>query len=255
MTDGNGKSEGFDLAGLGKVAKAIPPEVYNRSAATALSTFEKLVAPITESTSGLGRYIRQRFDSLVDTEKAVAAYTLEKALRRAESRSAAQGKKIAPPSHPKSFVASIEEAAGETNPALHEMWANLLASQLTDDLPHPYFVGLLKQFSANEARVLHCLYPKLEIIMRISTTGYKSSTLSIPSYWIRYPGQNLRPWEPACSLLTNLGLAGVAGNFAVSPTEPDEQKRTKAFCVLYLSDVGELFLSAVSEGTPQRSPK
>jgi hypothetical protein len=39
------KSEGLDLAGFGKIAKAIPKEVYERSAKTLLTTFEKLTAP------------------------------------------------------------------------------------------------------------------------------------------------------------------------------------------------------------------
>lgn len=47
--------KGLDLVGLGRVAEAIPKEVYERSAATLLKTFEDLTAPITESASGLGR--------------------------------------------------------------------------------------------------------------------------------------------------------------------------------------------------------
>lgn len=75
--------EGLDLLGWGKIAEAIPPAVYEQTTATVVKTFENLVAPITETTSGLGRYLRQKFDNMVEVEKAVATYTIENAMNRA----------------------------------------------------------------------------------------------------------------------------------------------------------------------------
>lgn len=63
-------NDGLDIAGFGKIAKAIPPKVYERSATTLLTAFQQITAPITETTSGLGRYLRQKFDNMVEAEKA-----------------------------------------------------------------------------------------------------------------------------------------------------------------------------------------
>ncbi|TOC15016.1 hypothetical protein CGJ90_24490, partial [Vibrio parahaemolyticus] len=89
------------------------PEVYVQTTGTVLSTFNKLVAPITETTDGLGRYIRQKFDNMVDVEKAVATYTLENAVLKAQKKSTALGQAISPPIHYKSFVKTLDEASKE----------------------------------------------------------------------------------------------------------------------------------------------
>src|SRR5436190_2513604 len=114
-------SDGLDVAGFGKIAKAIPPKVYERSATALIATFQQLVAPLTESTAGFGRYIGQKFENMVAAEKAIATYTIEKAVRRAKARAELMGKDITPPIHPKSFVKTIEEASKETDPLMHEM--------------------------------------------------------------------------------------------------------------------------------------
>jgi hypothetical protein len=85
MEDGS-HAEGLDIAGFGKIAKYIPKEVYIRSAETLLSTFKKLVSPITETLDGFGRYLRQKFDNMVEVEKAIATYTIEKSVARAKSK-------------------------------------------------------------------------------------------------------------------------------------------------------------------------
>src|SRR5438309_1698905 len=109
------ESEGLDIAGFGKLAKAIPPKVYERTATALITTFQQIVAPLTASTAGLGRYISQKFDNMVAAEKAIATYTIEKAVRRAKARAESEGKHLIAPSHPKSFVKTIEEASKETD--------------------------------------------------------------------------------------------------------------------------------------------
>lgn len=116
MTPLDNSKDGLDLVGIGKVAKAIPEEVYNRSAESLLTTFEKLVAPITETTHGLGRYVSQKFDSMVKVEKAIATYTLEQACAKARAKAASFRFGTRAPTHPKSFVKSLEEASKETDP-------------------------------------------------------------------------------------------------------------------------------------------
>ena len=59
-----------------------------------------------------------------------------------------------PPVSTKTFVKAIEEASKESDPLLHEMWANLLASQLVEETCHPHFVQILSHFSPAEAKLL-----------------------------------------------------------------------------------------------------
>ena len=58
----NNNDHSLDLTGIGKLATAIPDEVYCQTSDTINTSFEKLVSPITEFTSGLGRLIKQKFD-------------------------------------------------------------------------------------------------------------------------------------------------------------------------------------------------
>lgn len=137
------KKAGLDLVGFGKIAEAIPKEVYVQSSETLNDTFTKLIAPITATTEGFGRYLKQKFDNMVEAEKALATYSVEKALAKAKEKAEKQGIALIPPSHPKSFIKSIEEASKETDPLLHEMWTNLLATQISEPNFHPHFVEIL----------------------------------------------------------------------------------------------------------------
>src|SRR6266481_1341071 len=106
---------GLDLFGLGKLAQAIPPEVYKLSTKTVLKTFESLVAPLTQTTDGLGRLVRQTFDNWVEVRQAIGTYTLEQAVIRAKARAEKQGELLQPPTHPKTFLRALEEGSLETD--------------------------------------------------------------------------------------------------------------------------------------------
>ena len=148
---------GKDIFGFGKVVKAIPPEVYVQTAAVALETFQKVLSPITATMSGLGRYIDQKFDTMVEIQKATAIITVQVAVARAKEKAQRSGQLLRPPASLKAFVKSIEEASNETDVSLHDMWTNLIASQLVDETCHPHFVQILPHFSPAEANSLsHC---------------------------------------------------------------------------------------------------
>ncbi len=116
---------GLDLIGLGKTAKAIPKKVYEETTHALIKNFNEIVAPITELTSGFGRYLRQKFDNMVEAEKAIGAFTIQNAIEKANKKQA-----ISPPKHAKSFIKSFEEASKETDPTLHELWENIISNQL-----------------------------------------------------------------------------------------------------------------------------
>ncbi|MDY6935959.1 MAG: Abi-alpha family protein [Spirochaetota bacterium] len=240
MSTDDKNSDGLDLAGVGKVAKAIPPEVYIHSASSVIEIFKKLTAPITETTSGFGRYIRQKFDNMVEVEKALATNSIQSAIGKAESKCKTSGTKIIKPIHEKSFIKSIEEASKETDPTLHEMWTNLLADQLTNINFHPHFVEILPHFSPSEAKLLLSLLP----IEKIGENGGRYITNSDDSfkYWVRNSGEEiLNKWDYSCVLLLEFKFADILG------TQEGQYRKEDKVTLFYRTNAGNTFLSAVSQ--------
>jgi len=231
------ESKSLDLAGLGQIAKAIPPEVYTQTTSTVLSTFDKLVAPITETTDGLGRYIKQKFNNMVEVEKAVATYTLENAVLKAQGKSQRLNKPIIAPVHSKSFVKTIEESSKETDPLLHEMWENLLAEQLVDNMFHPHFVEILSHFSPKEAQLLTLLRSKEEVTDHCG--GYISYDDDSFTHWIANgSGSDKCVWDYSCTLLDEFRFIGLLA--------PNKGEYPEATVILYLTSAGKAFLNSVS---------
>lgn len=71
------------------------------------------------------------------------------------------------------------------------MWANLLASQLTDETCHPHFVEILPHFSPAEAKLLILLLPKSEV--GENAGGYLLFDYDSFTNWIRKAGGELNP--------------------------------------------------------------
>ena len=239
----NTPKDGFDLAGLGKLAKAIPAEVYNRTTKSVLTSFEKLIAPITETTSGFGRYIRQKFDGMVEVEKAIATYTLEEACAKAKAKAAELQVCTILPAHPKMFVKALEEGSKETDPLLHQMWASLLASQMLDGFCHPHFVEILPHFSPSEAKLLVSLRDK----NTVGANGGQFMSLDIDMFghWIMH-ADDAEPklWTLSCTLLYEFGFADL-----LAPDTPVELIDSLSYSrapILYRTRSGEEFIKAVS---------
>jgi len=225
-----------DLAGIGRIAEAIPDHVYERSIDTICDTFEALIAPLTETTTGWGRILHQKFDNMVKAQKAAACYTIKQAIDKAKRKAEKMKTDVRSPIHPKSFIRSIEEASIETDPTLHEMWENILASQLVDDNFHPHYVELLSHFSPAEAKLLNMLVLKNEV--GDHDGGYMTFDLNKEGDWIRKVGdKEIRQWDIPCLLLCQFNLAGVlaAGN------------KHEYITILYRTSLGQRLLEAVSE--------
>lgn len=140
----------FDVAGIGKAAKAIPAKAWVQLVDTACITFRQVIAPLTALTSGTGRLIEAKFDRLVDAEKVLVSDTLANAAKKVK----ASGRPIAETPSARVVVAVIENSSSETNPLLRELWANLLAQEFTTGQVHPEFPNLLARLSADDAQVL-----------------------------------------------------------------------------------------------------
>ncbi len=236
MSDKNSEKEktGFDLIGLGKTAEAIPEEVYIKTTRTLTNTFDKIVSPITETTSGVGRYIRQKFDNMVEAEKAIAAFTIQNAIKKAQQRS-----DVLPPKHLKSFINSFEEASKETDPTLHEMWENILANQLIDSDFHPRYINILSNFSASEANLLLMLNPWDELGEDFS--GYFVAPRdAFDHFVIKNYDKNLHQWTYSCNILLEFELAEVT-----SPKDGIYDKADKV-TILYRTKSGTRFLKVVT---------
>ena len=239
MSNDKNNNEGLDLVGIGKVAKAIPSEVYTQSTTYVIETFNKITAPITETTSGFGRYIKQKFDTMVEAEKALATYTVQNAINKAEEKANKSGKALITPVHPKSFIKSLEEASKETDPTLHEMWENLLADQLTNKNFHPHFVEILPHFSPMEAKLLLSLNPK----DKIGDNGGSYLSYSDDSFknWVRDAGdKQLNEWNYSCILLLEFKFADI-----LAPKQ-EQYSKEDSVTILHRTNAGETFLAAVS---------
>lgn len=140
----------IDIIGLGKLAEAVPDQVWTSAVDTACSTFKQLIAPITATTSGTGRLIEAKFDRLVDAEKVIASQTLSLATEKA-SRSSRKRK-----NKPKSSIILkvIEDSSNEVDVTLRELWENLVANEFVDGSVHPEFVRILSRLSAVDAQRL-----------------------------------------------------------------------------------------------------
>lgn len=239
------KHSGWDLVGAGKVAEAIPPEVYKQSTVTVCKTFESLVAPLTQTTDGLGRLIRQTFDNWVEVRKAIGTYTLQQAVIRAKARTEKQRGIPQPPSHPKTFIRALEESSLETDSIVHEMWVNLLASQIVDQNSHPRFVGILTELGPDEVKLLLSLkpYPKNDSRLSSYVGGSMAHThFSEKMTWVTALDQPApQPWNLSATLLCQHSLAEAS---------PRSQSAGGGFILLHLTLFGEAFLAAVAPTLP-----
>ncbi|MCD8401407.1 Abi-alpha family protein [Tenacibaculum finnmarkense] len=229
-TENKGRS--LDLIGLGETAKAIPKEVYTATTNAIISKFSDIVSPITETTSGIGRYIRQKFDNMVEAEKVIAAVTLENAINKAKNQS-----DLIKPKHLKSFINSFEEASKESDPLLHEMWENLIASQLIESEFHPHFAKILSHFSPAEANLLLNLNEYKDLGEDFSY--YLGNPISFKNYVIKNHDQKLNNWTYSCELLVEFGFAAVAA--------PNREiyKDEDHVTILHRTSLGNKFLKTV----------
>lgn len=139
-----------DLAGIGKIAEAIPEAGWQKAIDTACDTFTDLISPITKTTAGLGGLIQAKFDAMVDVQKVFAADAVERARRKTQALSLPHN---ARPSA-RVLISAIDEASVESDDSLRDIWSNLIANELTRGSIHPEFPNILSRLSAADAIVL-----------------------------------------------------------------------------------------------------
>ena len=139
-----------DLTGISEIAKAIPDKSWNRMVKTACTTFENLLSPITQTTGGLGRLIKAKFDNLVDGEKVLVTETFSKANEKVEK----SGKEPGATQNLNVIIRVIEESSRQTDQKIRDLWSNLLANEIIDGTVHPEVVSILSRLSSSDAKVL-----------------------------------------------------------------------------------------------------
>lgn len=139
-----------DVAGLGKLAKAIPNKAWVQLVDTACKTFRECIAPITATTSGIGRLIEAKFNRFVDAEKLLAADTMARAREKATRSKKAAGGNV----RPNIVIAILEASATETDSLLRDLWSSLLAQEIVNQNVHPEFATILSRLSPREAYFL-----------------------------------------------------------------------------------------------------
>ncbi|WP_370980219.1 hypothetical protein [Agaribacterium sp. ZY112] len=210
------------MSALEKLAEKVPEEVYLQATDVSLKTFQKLIAPVTETTDGLGRYIRQRFDNMVAIEKALAVHALERACSKVD--------KIEPLDHPKSFIVALDEASKETDEVLSEMWINLLSCQLSNKPINPSFSNTLSNLGRDDAILLDSITSRTEY-----SKYHQHGAQDLVDEWVIYPDSSPQPWSNSCTLLCQLKLADVINT--------PEHKNLR---ILVRTKAGDMFLEAVS---------
>ena len=230
---------GIDLVGLGKIAEAIPDEVYIDATKFTTEKIDQTLSPIFEVTSGLGRLIKQKFDNMVMIEKNLAIYSLQKAITKAINKSNTKGIKLIKPVHEKSFLRTLDETARETEPLLHAMWQNLISDQLTNPSFHPNFVNILSCISPEEAKILVTIKRREEI--KESDGGYLIYTNDEFKRWVTDTGDtDFHEWNYACVLLYEYHFVDIlvpkAGFY----------RNEESVVILYRTKIGDQFLEAVT---------
>ncbi len=107
----------LNLVGLGKLANAVPPQAWSQIVDSACTTFRQILAPITATTSGVGRLIDAKFDHLVDAQKVLAANTLDSAHKKSRG---SRKKNIQKEQEPKApvIIGILEASSIETDSTL-----------------------------------------------------------------------------------------------------------------------------------------
>ena len=198
---------------------------------TITTTFKKLIAPITETTFGWGRYIKQKFDNMVEIEKSLFIYSLQKAYDKAAKKKL----NVVHIPNPKNLIKIMEEVSKETDPLLNALWTNLLCSQLIDQRSHPFFINILSNLSAKEAVLL-------ESLNSFNDIGEIAKNIRIDrqqiTSWVNKNGGIEKNWDFSCSLLCEFGLT--------KTVTPSIRKQGQGKVILYRTVIGEEFLKAVT---------
>lgn len=135
---------------LAQILASAPPEAWRIAVKTASDIVRDVLAPLTSTTAGLGRLIQGKFDSFIELQRVLAADTL----RRTNEKIQAGGSAMKPEFNPSVVITCMEESSKQTEPEIRDLWANLLARELTAGGIHPELPRILGRMTAADAKEL-----------------------------------------------------------------------------------------------------
>ena len=145
----NQADSGIDFTGVGKAMKAVPPAAWAQIVNTACTTFDKTLAPITETAYGIGRLIKAKFDRLIDVEQVLAAESIDSARKKVEKT-----RETAKTPRPQILLQIIENSCDEVDTGIRELWSNLLAQEMLTQAVHPEVGRVLARISFDDTQLL-----------------------------------------------------------------------------------------------------
>lgn len=216
-----------------QIAKKLPAEALMKFTTTACTTFEQVLAPATALGGGVGRLIEETFEDLSKLRKIYASHIL----RRAKEK--LKGKTIKEVESPATIIEVITAAGTATEPSLQELWANLLARELTTGGIHPEIPRALARLSSADAQLLTTLKVPGSKITVTPISSFFGTDRTDRSLVLRQPrtvfwGGGKAVDTPSHWVLISCGLA--------------RQSSEGAF---YLTTLGRAFLAAVADPDAQ----
>lgn len=144
------KESELSIMSITKAIESIPASAWNRVAGTICETFEKLVSPVIELTSGSGRVIKACFENLLPPEKVVVTQTVALAMNKVRQSDAKRFGNM----KPKILIDCIKASESQTDPTIQALWANLLAQESLYGNVHPTVTEILGRLCAADAQLL-----------------------------------------------------------------------------------------------------
>lgn len=154
---------------------AAPKEAWIVAIKTASDIVRDVLAPLTSTTSGLGRLIQSKFDGFVDLQRVLSADTLKRTHEKILARNAEMKKDF----NPSVVITCMEESSKQIEHEIRDLWANLLARELTAGGIHPELPRILARLTSEEANELLKLSKRSPRLLIRGRLGANSSPTSI----------------------------------------------------------------------------
>ena len=160
---------------LAQILASAPPEAWEIAVKTASDIVRDVLAPLTSTTAGLGRLIQGKFDSFIELQRVLAADTL----RRTNEKIQAGGSAMKPEFNPSAVITCMEESSKQTEQEIRDLWANLLARELTAGGIHPELPRILGRMTAADAKELIRISKRMPIVRSNRGRSSRSDAVSI----------------------------------------------------------------------------
>lgn len=121
-----------------------------------VETINKLLYPVTATTSGVGKLIEQKFSTLNDVQKIIAEQTLREATEKVSKISNLDLTKVVV--KPQIIYTTLDNTDSQTDDSMRSLWANITAREMSEGSVHPEIIRLFSVLTAADLIVLSELH-------------------------------------------------------------------------------------------------